>query len=272
MRGILHISILLALSIPAGAQSTGTAARAAGERPTFDVASVRQDKSETGVDRVHLTPGRLTIENVSLKRLIGMALGLKEGKDSFPLECADWLDAERFDVSATFPPDTPDSEALRRLKTLLEDRFELRTHSEMRTFPAYALVQAKDGARIRPSAHDGAARFRVLTGHASGSSVTMAAFADRLSSPAFGLDRRVVDMTELKGAFDVSLDWTPDKPLAGAASDPTTDSPILSDAQDQPGPSIFTAMQEQLGLKLVPRKLQLEVTVVDHANRVPTEN
>ena len=80
--------------------------------------------------------------------------------------------------------------------------------------------------------------------------------ADRLSRAPFQLDRPVVDFTGLAGRFDLTLDW----------------SPIDGPAENTTGPSVFTALEEQLGLRLEPRKLPLEILVVDHANKTPTEN
>jgi uncharacterized protein (TIGR03435 family) len=212
----------------------------------FEVASVKSDKSQTGVDRIKFSKGSLMIENVSLKRCIGMAYGIEDGRN-YLLSGPEWIDSERFDILAKFPPETPEREVPLMLQSLLAERFNLAVHRETRQFSAYALVIAKGGAKLHPAeAPQGSYRFKALAGHATGFSISMPMFADRLSRPDFQLDRRVVDFTGLEGTFDIKLDW--------------------DDA------SIFTAIQEQLGLKLEARKVPLEVLVVDRVNRVPTAN
>jgi uncharacterized protein (TIGR03435 family) len=246
----------LKATIALAAAACVLAARSVDTRPAFEVASVKPDKSETGVDRIKNAKGSLIIENVSFKRCIGMAYGIPDGRD-YLFSGPDWLDAERFDISAKFPPETPDPDFLLMLQRLLAERFDLRLHHETREFSAYALVIGKSGPKVHAAAApDASYMFTARSGHASGSSISMPAFADRLSRPAFQLDRPVVDFTGLKGTFDLTLDWS----LVGAQVDDTT------------GPSIFTAIQEQLGLKLEPRKIPLDVLIVDHANKVPTEN
>lgn len=215
---------------------------------SFEVASIKSDKSETGVDRIKILKGSLIIENVSLKRCIGMAYGIAEGRN-YLLSGPDWIESERFDISAKFPTETPEHDVLLMLQSLLAERFDLVLHRETRQFSAYALVIGKGGPKLHPAAApEGSYRFRAQEGHAVGFSISMAMLADRLSRPDFQLDRQVIDLTGLKGTFDLTLDW------------------------NETGPSIFTALQEELGLKLEPRKVPLEVFVIDHVNRVPTAN
>ena len=233
---------------------------AADSRPAFDVASVKIDKSTTGIDRVENSHGNLIIVNVSLKRCIGLAYGIEDGKD-YLFAGPEWLDSEHFDISAKYPAETSHADYLLMFQRLLDERFALRFHRETREFTAYALTVAKNGPKIHPSPTPGAYRFSVQPGRATGYSLSMSMFADRLARPAFHLDRKVVDLTGLEGVFDVTLNWSPEASL----SDASTDAPS--------GPSLFTALQEQLGLKLELRKnIPLSVLVVDHANRVPAEN
>lgn len=182
-----------------------------------------------------------------------MAYGIAEGRD-YLFSGPDWLDSERFDILAKFPEETAQPDVLLMLQHLLAERFHFAFHGETREFNAYALVVAKGGPKLKPSAAPaGSYKFKALGGHALGSSISMGMLADRLSRPDFQLDRRVVDLTGLKGAFDLTLDWSP----MGVEGD---------------DPSIFTALQEQLGLRLEARKVPLEVMVVDRVDRVPTGN
>jgi uncharacterized protein (TIGR03435 family) len=221
--------------------------------PRFDAATVKPNHSGTGVDHIRIGGGSVTIQNVSLKRLIGMAHGVQEGR-SYLFSGPDWLDSENFDVLAKYPADTPEIQVLQMLQRELEERFSLRLHRERKEFSAYALVLTKDGPKFHATARPGGAyRFSLQNGHAVGSALTLGMLADRLSRPDFGLDRPVVDQTGLTGAYDLTFDWKPGEP-------------------DTPSASLFTAIQEQLGLRIEARKIPLEVLIVDHAERVPKEN
>jgi uncharacterized protein (TIGR03435 family) len=238
-------------------------------RPAFEVASVKADKSETGVDRIkfpgcgncggQLSKGSLIVENVSLKRIIGMAYGVPEGRD-YLLSGPDWFDSERFDIYAKFPPESTSSEMLLMLQRLLDERFQLKLHRVAREFSVYALVAGKGGPKLHFSPNqEGPYQFSARGGHAVGVRVTMSQFADRLSRPDFQWGRQVVDFTGRTGTFDLTLDWRPE-------------SDQVQDQTDDSRPSIVAALAEQLGLKLEPRKVSLDVLVVDHALKVPTEN
>ena len=249
-RSDLLLAFLIAYGIPAAADS----------RPAFDVASVKPDLSTTGVDRVQNSNGSLIIVNVSLKRCIGFAYGIEDGHD-YLFSGPDWLDSARFDISAKYPPETTHGDYLLMFQRLLDERFGLRLHHESRAFTAFALAVAKGGSKLHASPSPGAYRFSVQKGHATGFSISMSMLADRLSRPGFGLERRVVDLTGLPGFFDIDLTWSPD----ASPADNAVDIPA--------GPSLFTALEEQLGLKLELRKnIMLDVLVVDHVERTPTVN
>jgi uncharacterized protein (TIGR03435 family) len=144
-----------------------------------------------------LIKGSPIIENVSLKSCIGTAYGIAGGRDYF-LSGPDWLDAERFDISAKFSPETPGRDVLLLLQRLLDERFELRNHRESREFSAYVLVLGKNVPKLHAAAApDARYMFSARSGHTSGS-----------SRPAFQLDCPVVDFTGLKGTFDLTLDWS----------------------------------------------------------------
>ncbi len=248
--GLLTAAILMGVAV------CGLMAQSIDARPAFEVASLKPDKSGTGVDRIKRNGGSWIIENVSLKRLIGMAYGVADGID-YQFKGPDWWDLENFDISAKFPPGTSDSDVLLMLQRLLDERFRLRLHHESREFSAYALVVDKRGAKVRRTAAPGPYRFSARDGHGVGTSVTTAMLANRLSKE---VGRPVVDFTGLTGQFDLTLDWKPETMQPEKAE-------ALSDR-----PSIFAALQEQLGLKLEPRKLSLDVLVVDAGVKVPVGN
>jgi uncharacterized protein (TIGR03435 family) len=226
---------------------------ASDQRPSFDVATVKANKSGTGVDRIKNEPGIVFIQNVSLKRLIAMAYEIPEYQQ-YLFSGPDWLDSENYDIQARYAPDTPKAQYQLMFQRLLDERFRMTLHREPKEFSVLALVKGSgriDHLTLHPSpnpngAPGGAYKFKAVDAHATGSSISMAMLAGRLSRPDFGLDRPVLDLTAMEGTFDLTLDW--------------------SDA------SIFDAIKEQLGLKLEPRKVSLEVLVVDRANRVPIEN
>ena len=194
----------------------------------------------------------------------------------------DWLDADHFDVVAKAEGNPTQDEFGAMLRTLLAERFKLVVHRESREMPVYSLVTTPStSTKLHKSEMDcfsGAGSpvaggrpqcgFRVGFGTMSGTGVSMAAFAGSL---AMRLSRLVVDHTGLSGGFDIDLKWTPELP-AGASGVPG-EQPIRVNgvAVDPNGPSIFTAVQEQLGLKLESTKGPVEVLVIDSAER-PTGN
>ena len=143
-----------------------------------------------------------------------------------------WFTSDNFDVAATFPSSTPKEQIPLMLKTLLADRFKLEAHTEMKEHSIYALTVGKGGAKIKESAADDSSMTnRMGTGHMDLHKVTMQRLADLLSGTTLNMDERpVVDMTGLKGLYDITLDW--------------------ADAGQTDKPSLFTAVAEQLGLKL----------------------
>ena len=155
------------------------------------------------------------------------------------------------------------------VQALLADRFKLRTHHEMRRLGVYALVQEKSGLKIRPSAkavEEDLGSADGSRGNWVGDGVTMEELARELSAlPEVG-GRIVTDKTGFKERFDFTLKWTPD-PTMGAMP-PGADSGVKSDSS---APSLLTALQEQLGLKLEMTKEPVDVIVIDSAE-LPTPN
>jgi len=249
---------VLAGAIVALVAACGLWAQAIDTRAKFEVASVKPNHSGTGVDRIKFNDGSLIIENVSLQRLIGMAHGVPEGR-SYLLSGPEWLDSENFDVIAKYPAGTSNSQILQMLQRELEERFALRLHRQTKEFNAYALLLTKDGPKFKSAERQGAYKFRMLDGHAEGSAISMGMLADRMGRPDFQLGRQVIDQTGLTGVYDIKLDWKPD----GAQPEGQAEGPSAS---------FFTALQEQLGLKLEAKKIPLEVLIVDRANKIPTEN
>ena len=219
--------------------------------PAFDAASVKRSSPQPGRgSNMSADPGRLTCRNVPLKRYVVVAWRLKD----YQLSTPDWMNDERYDVTATMPAGTPPREVLDMLQALLVDRFKLATHRETKELAIYALVVDKNGLKLKPAEGFNTSVSSSPTGRSMRANVTMKGFAGLLSGL---VDRPVVDMTGLAGGFNINLDWAPDEMRA------TGDS--------VPGPTIYSALHN-VGLKLESRKAPVEILVVDRAEKVPVEN
>jgi uncharacterized protein (TIGR03435 family) len=208
---------------------------------------------------------RLTMEAMSLDDLISWAYSVKPWqvtggppwagihKDRTRLGSGD----RRFDISARAEGEAarPIDEFRRMLQTLLAERFRLTLHRESRETPVYALVPDKGGVKLHESAPEAKGTLFMKRGgliESSGGTITQLV---NWFSNANGVDRPVIDQTGLTGKYDFTLEWS--NPLASAS--------------DSTAPSIFTAMIEQLGLRLEPRKAPVEFLVIDRAE-MPDEN
>jgi len=145
------------------------------------------------------------------------------------------------------------------VQQLLADRFKLAVHRETKELPAYALVVAKSGPKLTATKDTGGGKGTSSgDGHLTATGLTMARLAQTLTQIlSRELGRVVIDKTGIVGEYDLSLTWTPDDRSAAAAN-------TSKDTPDLPGPSIFTALQEQLGLKLESTKAPVETLVIDH--------
>jgi uncharacterized protein (TIGR03435 family) len=238
----------------------------AAQEPRFQVASVRPHRAADDVMfalQFH-EGGRFTATG-TLRMLIRTAYRLQESQ----VEGAHgWMDDERFDVDARAGRDAAPDEMRVMLRALLHDRFGLASHAAPRDTPVYALRVApgEPGPRLRPAAErcpEGACDVRFSPGVLSARGVTMTALASELS---WWVDRIVTDRTSLPERFDLELEWAPDQipQLPGKLS--TFDSPPIG-RLDSTAPSIFTAVREQLGLRLAPERGVVDVFVIDRAER-----
>ncbi len=224
---------------------------------TFDVASVKPTGSEDGPSSIRPTTGLITAQNVSLRKIILGAYDIPDDRD-YALVGPHWLATEHFDIQARFPPGTPIPQVRLMMQALLAERFKLELHHETRQLPSYALVAEKSGPKIH-SVEVGQPRTVSGPGRLQATRIPMQKLADLLARV---MGQPVTDATGLTGVFDFILEWSPvasAESLAGV-SDPAT------------GPSIFTALQEQLGLKLERRKGPVDLLVVDRMEKLPTQN
>ena len=212
-----------------------------------------------GGNFVEVTQGALVIHSATLATCITWAFDLQprqvSGADS---AVSRLLDSERFDIIAKPGGRVPESQLKLMLQTLLAERFKLTLHREKRDMRAYALVVAKNGPKFVESQGEGESQQRASSKLVRQWTQTkMAQFADNISG---AMEAPVLDHTGLGAKYDLSLDLTPYMPV---------------DSQPNQRPDIasmmITAIQEQLGLKLEARRIQLEMLVVDHLEK-PTEN
>jgi uncharacterized protein (TIGR03435 family) len=226
---------------------------------SFEVASVKVVPVVSG-DLYNINLGTIqhdtvTLTNVSLADCVRFAYGLSSDSQ---LSGPDWIKSKelRYDIVAKTAPGTTREQTLQMMQALLAERFRLALHPEQRVLGYYALVVGKGGSKM-PLGKDGPAiapagvqgQFRIISNR-----MAMPTVVTLLSRYMRAF---VVDQTGLAGDFEVKLVWTPD------------DRPI---PDDERGASVFTAVEEQLGLKLVSRKGPMEVLVVDRAEKTPTEN
>jgi uncharacterized protein (TIGR03435 family) len=193
------------------------------------------------------------------------AYGLKQYQISGP----QWIQTTGFNIEAKAPSGATKEQLKPMLQALLAERFRLAVHHETRDLPVFALVIAKNGPKlaVAKDPEDGGGAFGPWEGNArwKATNQTMRRVAEFLSPL---LPRPVVDQTGLAGIFDFTLTWTPEYPMVRIAPKaPGADTTI-----PDPAPTIFQAVQDQLGLKLEPRTALLEILVVDHVEKIPTEN
>lgn len=220
------------------------------QAPQFEVASIKPvvvgDSYTSGITTGH---GKLDAENVTLKRCIIGAYGVGPSQ---VIGGPDWLDSDRFLIHARAgQPIDSDAELMRMLQSLLADRFHLVLHREARPLEAYVIEVAKGGPRLEKAA---GGESTTNSGHGTllARKTSMDLFAQVIARQ---LDLPVVNRTGLDGVYNFKLQWTPEKELS----------------RPDAGPSIFTAVQEQLGLHIRAQKVPLEVLVIDRAEH-PTAN
>jgi uncharacterized protein (TIGR03435 family) len=248
----------------------------------FEVASVKPADPNAKTNSSSRDAGEgLDIRNVPVRNLITLAYGLQ---DFQLLNAPGWINSEGYDVvakAATYeihsppaspqsPPESLDQRKLRfdrvreRLRSLLADRFGLVVHYETREHSVYLLTVAKNGPKLKEVlTADGPPHKEEGRGHSRGFAVPIEMLATTLSNATHVT---VLDKTGLTGRYDYTLDWTPD--LQGAQpANPEIDAAQAPDS----GPTIYTAVREQLGLRLESGKAPGDVVVIDHVDR-PSAN
>lgn len=266
MRRPLLLALALSIIVPSSLGQSGSlapAASAAAKLPVYDVASIRPNKSGSGSLDIESNVDTYNAKNITVKGLLEEAYGIRKDLISGvpgPIESA------HFDVMAKIVE--PDAAAIRKLTgrqrgammlPILTERFQLKAHTETRILPVFELVVVSSGSKFKHSADQksndtgtsiqGTDRGVQLTAHG----ISMASLASSLEGQ---VHRPVIDKTGLAGNYDVAMKWASDR---------------VPSSEENGGASIFTALQEQLGLKLKAAKGPVQTLVVDHVE-MPSEN
>jgi uncharacterized protein (TIGR03435 family) len=265
MNGLTLVAGCIALLASAAlAQPPASPTPAAAQPLTFDVVTIKPHGQGAGW-RLQPTPDGYTAANVSLLKLVQEAYGIFDPK--LITGGPSWIDKDKFDLEAKFDPsEIPNAKDLTyrqradMLRPLLADRFHLKVHFETKDFPAYNLVIAKGGLKFQQTKQDtiDGKGIGITCTHLRGGAVEGCSMANLADSLRYPTGRTVIDKTGLTGLYDYptlvySTDNTPANSPAAAY------------------PSIFTAVQEQLGLKLEPSTAPLDILVIDSAEP-PTPN
>jgi len=319
---MMGAGLVVLSSCAAFAQSTGTL-------PSFEVASVKPAAPLTdGRIRVMMRggpgtpdPGQITYTNVTIKSLMTNAYHVKEYQISGP----DWLESQRYDITAKVPPGATKEQFQLMLQSLLAERFKLTLHHQSKELPMYALVVAKGGPKLKESVDDpnaptaggpnaggpeggrgsplANAAVRATVGKdgfpqlppGGRGAIMMMGMGGRMRMAANGqstgqlaellsnqLSRPVLDMTGLQAKYDYTLEFAPDEGSMGMMKGMPMPMPPPGEGgggagpaatpDGGSGPTIFAALQEQLGLKLEARKGPVDMLVIDTLEKVPTEN
>jgi len=240
-------------------------------RPEFEVASIRPDNGQMNVQLLWLPGGRLSASGITATLLIGVAYSVKDfqifggpswtGRDQYSIDAKPGVASRKGPILSLYltRQQRESEEGKLRIQSLLAERFQLRIHRETREEQVYSLIVAKNGPKLQKSKFDDGAPENGVPGlqmhpyQLTGTKVSIHYLAEELSRR---LSRDVIDQTGLDGEYDFNLRWVPD----------------VGDGDSLPdGPSIFTALQEQMGLKLESSKSPVDVLVIDHVER-PSAN
>jgi bla regulator protein blaR1 len=276
--------------------SSGAAFAQQAAQPQFEVASIKPSDPNDRRMMFRMMPGgAINLHGVTLKALVQQAYDVREFQISGG---PGWIGADKYDIiakpenaSGEAPSDprqlsdeqrkTYQEQTRLRLQALLADRFQLKIHRETKELPVYALVVAKNGPKLKENSatSDGLGKgmMRTSPGQLVGQQVGLAFLAQDLAQR---LGRTVLDRTGLKGTYDFELNFAPEPGRGGAFGGPGDGAPppgagpgLIKEPPppDPNGPTIFTALQEQLGLKLESEKGPVDIIVVDHVEK-PSEN
>jgi uncharacterized protein (TIGR03435 family) len=273
---------------PGCSSAPASAAVASSPLPAFDVVSIKPDRSGGMMMRIGMSPDGITVTNLPVADLIRQAFGVSIDR---LVGGPGWINSDRFDIDAKVAPE--DAAKLKSLTgpqrwvmfiPVLEDRFGLKFHHESRNLTQYVLIVSKAGLKMKeatpgdiypngihpPSGGSGAGLMWMQPGEFTGQG---APIENLVRSLCFVLGGTIVDQTGLTGKYDFNLKWTPEVG-SGMPAGPSDGGPAgagNAPAAGNSGPSLFTALEEQLGLKLDAKKVPTDVIVIDHVEQ-PSPN
>lgn len=259
MRNLL--TVVLALAGAGVMAQTPTA-------PAFEAVSIKRSESLSTGGGLAPRGGVVTGTNMSISGLISWSYGLRSNQ---LIAGPDWLRAERYNLVARAAENTPVPQLRLMMRAVLADRFKFEAHPDKRELPGYRLVVARPG-RLGPDMREGApctpgtprtggpCQFSDDAGAMTAAGMSMRTLADFLAVPTGSI---VADATGLSGVYDFTLRWTPE--FDRRAGEPGAAAPVTD------APTIFAAVQEQLGLRLEPSRVPVDVLVIDAIER-PRDN
>jgi uncharacterized protein (TIGR03435 family) len=287
-RMLLLIAGLIAAGLPGMGQSGAMPSRAtdnATKSPAFEVVSVRPNKSGQGFG-MNFTPNGFIATNMPLQPVIVMAYNLRDpklrlGGEAIP-GAPKWINSDPYDIQAKisnsdlgelnkFGAEQQLAQKRLMLRAMLADRFKLKIHHETKQGPCYVLVAGKNGSEMKeaksidPAFPDG--KLFAQPGAITAQGVSLSGLAFALTMP---LDCPVQDKTGLAGRYDFTLQYAPDLG-SGPMPMPPSGQRESASPPDASGPSLFTAVREQLGLRLIPATAPVDSIVIDHVEK-PSEN
>ena len=252
--------------------------------PSFDVATIRPSKSDSL--RTVRSTGELQMFDVTPRYLIEQAYNIPwtNGSKDRIRGGPGWIDSDPYDVDARIAPEAaatleqmPEAQRRRqmnlRLQALLEDRFKLKVHFEARQQPVFAIVAVKNGPKLAPAASSAenagpgqgiSVRYNGQAAQMTAKAVTLADLANWLTGYSEMGGQTVIDQTGLAERYDFVLNWTRERASASGAENGELEAPTS-------GPALFTALREQLGLKLTNTRGPVEIIFIDSIER-PSEN
>jgi uncharacterized protein (TIGR03435 family) len=294
--GIAALALPLAIGLLSPSRSRAQSQSPDAEKPSFEAASIKPTKGGDVRTMLLIRPGgKVTAAGLTVKGLVMEAYDVKEAQIS---GAPAWFNFERYDIDAKpedsagaamdkLPPEQRKRQLMLMLQSLLAERFQLVLGHEQKELPVYALVVAKNGPKLKKSAFvlpdkppadphfpkpgsppPPGGIWMNGPGQLTSTGIGLPMFVNVLSRLA---GRAVIDKTGLTGSYDFALQWTPEMgqgPMTPGGPGPGAGGPPPAEAS---GPSLFTALQEQLGLKLESEKAQMDVLVIEHVER-PSEN
>jgi uncharacterized protein (TIGR03435 family) len=231
---------------------------------TFDAVSIKTSAPDARGGGFNLSPGHLNAKNQSLRDLVQFGWDLHDYQVSGG---PSWAESEHYEVVATFPAGTSRADRARMMQAMLTDRFGLVVRRDSKEVSGYALIVAKGGPKLHAPGNEepgmmmGRSRAtgqRTLTA----TSQPLANLASILSDI---MARPVEDRTQIPGKFDFSMAWTPDAVDGGTGA--TGGKVLPPPDNNEPGPTIFTALQETVGLKLETAKVSVPVVIIEKAEK-----